>query len=119
MGTIMSMKGSTLLIGITDVEVLDHYLLRLTFSEGSVGDADVSYMQNYAGPYEGLDDPGYFKRVRVNPELRTIEWPNGLDPAPEKLYELAVPVHARQSLQRFILDVLVGHSTRTRAALRP
>jgi hypothetical protein len=35
---------------------------------------------------EPLKDPDYFRQVRVDPELRTIVWPNGLDPAPELLH---------------------------------
>lgn len=33
-----------------------------------------------------LRDPSYFRQVSIDPELRTIVWPNGLDPAPELLY---------------------------------
>jgi hypothetical protein len=29
-----------------------------------------------------LDDPTYFARVRVDPEARTVVWPNGFDLAP-------------------------------------
>jgi hypothetical protein len=40
-------------------------------------------------------DPNYFARVTVDPEAGTITWPDGLDLAPEPLYEEARrnPVH--------------------------
>lgn len=36
---------------------------------------------------EPLRDPDYFRQVTVDPESRTITWPNGLDPAPELLHD--------------------------------
>jgi hypothetical protein len=33
-----------------------------------------------------LADPSYFALVRVDPELHTVAWPNGLDLAPEVLH---------------------------------
>ena len=33
--------------------------------------------------FEPLQDPDYFKRVRVDPDVHTIVWPNGADFAPE------------------------------------
>jgi len=41
------------------------------------------------GVFEPLRDPIYFAQVRVDPEAGTIVWPNGLDMAPEPLYEEA------------------------------
>ena len=35
---------------------------------------------------ERLHDPGYFRRVRVDDELRTIVWPNGFDLDPDVLH---------------------------------
>jgi Protein of unknown function (DUF2442) len=79
------------LIEVTDVRVLGHYHLRLTFSDGRVGDVDVSDIRNKGNLFEDLRDPDYFARVRVDPEVGTIAWPNGLDLAPERLYREAAP----------------------------
>ena len=38
--------------------------------------------------YLELRDPAYFARVRVNPDLRTICWPNDADWYPLVLYSL-------------------------------
>jgi hypothetical protein len=79
------------LIEVTDVKVLGHYHLRLTFSDGRVGDVDVSDISNKGNLFEDLHDPDHFAQVRVDPEVGTIAWPNGLDLAPERLYREAVP----------------------------
>jgi hypothetical protein len=41
------------------------------------------------GVLEPLSDPAFFAQVRVDPEAATIVWPNGIDMAPEPLYEEA------------------------------
>ena len=80
------------LIEVTDVTVLGHYRLRLTFSDGYVGDVDVSDIRDKGNLFADLHNPKYFAQVRVDPEVGTIAWPNGLDLAPERLYrEATVP----------------------------
>lgn len=76
------------LIHVTAVEVVGDYRLRLTFEDGTVGNIDFS-SRDWRGVFEPLRDPAYFARVRVDPELGTIVWPNGTDMAPEPLYEAA------------------------------
>lgn len=39
--------------------------------------------------FEPLRDPGYFRQVRVHPELFVICWPNGADIDSDVLYSLA------------------------------
>ena len=63
---------------------LDGYVLRIEFSDGVVGEVDCSFLLA-SGLGAELRDPAYFRQVRVDPELRTVVWPNGLDPAPELL----------------------------------
>jgi hypothetical protein len=74
---------------VTDVQVLGHYRLRLTFSDGLVGDVDLSHLRSRSGVFEALRDPEYFAQVRVDPEIGTITWASGADLAPEVLYERA------------------------------
>jgi hypothetical protein len=82
------------LVDITGVEVVGEYRLRLTFEDGTVGDVDFVGL-DWRGVFEPLRDPKYFARVTVDPEAGTITWPDGLDLAPEPLYEEARrnPVH--------------------------
>jgi hypothetical protein len=64
------------------------YRLRLTFSDGYVGEVEVD-PSGRGRMFEPLRDLGYFRRVRVNRGAGTIVWPNGLDMAPEGLYRRA------------------------------
>jgi hypothetical protein len=79
----------TSLYDVCGVEVLGHYRLRLTFSDGLVGDVDLSHLSTWEGVFTSLRDPTFFAQVRVDPETGTITWPNGVDLAPEVLYERA------------------------------
>ncbi len=72
-------------IPVTHVRYVSGYTLWLQFADGAQGQVDLS--GELWGPmFEPLRDPEVFKAVHVNPELRTIAWPNGADLAPEFLY---------------------------------
>jgi hypothetical protein len=75
------------LVPVTAVEVIGEYKLRLTFKDGTVG--DVSFTdREWNGVFEPLRDPERFAQVSI--EFGTLVWPNdGLDMAPETLYERA------------------------------
>jgi len=76
------------LVDITCVQVIRDHCLRLTFEDGTVGDAGFGERE-WRGVFEPLRDPAFFARVAVDPESGTIVWPNGVDMAPEPLYETA------------------------------
>ncbi|MGH3000003.1 MAG: DUF2442 domain-containing protein [Gaiellaceae bacterium] len=76
------------LVDITEVEIIGPYRLRLSFVDGTVGDVDFT-ARKWRGVFEPLKDPSYFARVEVDPEAGTITWPDGLDMAPEPLYDEA------------------------------
>jgi len=60
------------------------YLIWLRFSDGLEGEVDLS--GDLEGPmFEPLRDPTVFGRVRLDPTLHTLVWPNGADLAPEFL----------------------------------
>ena len=73
---------------VTGVAVVGDHVLRILFSDGTVGDVDLS-AERWTGVLEPLNDPAYFAQVAVDAEAGTIAWPNGLDLAPEPLYEQA------------------------------
>jgi hypothetical protein len=83
---------------VTAVEMAGPFRLRLTFDDGTIGDVDFTDHE-WPGVLAPLGDPAYFSRVRVDPDARTIAWPNGVDLAPEPLYEQARrnPVRPRHS----------------------
>jgi hypothetical protein len=74
---------------VTAVRYLHGYWLELTFSNGVAGSIDLS-KELYGRLFEPLKDVNEFRKVRVEPDLSTIVWPNGADIAPEYLYELVL-----------------------------
>jgi len=73
---------------VAGVAVVGDHVLRLLFSDGTAGDVDFS-AERWTGVLEPLNDPAFFARVIVDPEAGTLAWPNGIDLAPEPLYEQA------------------------------
>ena len=71
---------------ITQVVPLSGRRLQLSFEDGTAGDFDVSSHIPFAGIFEALSDDDEFRRVRVNRDTGTIEWPNGADLDPVVLY---------------------------------
>ena len=71
------------LLRIREVVALDNFLLRLTLTDGSVVERDVSRLLE--GPvFEPVrNDPVCFRQVRV--EAGTVVWPNGADLCPDVL----------------------------------
>lgn len=75
------------MISITDVEPLEGYWLRLSFSDGSVKDVDLGELLSRGGVFAAIrDDRELFEQVRVKSDSRTIEWPGELDLDPDVLY---------------------------------
>jgi hypothetical protein len=71
---------------ITDVEVLRHGTLRITFADGLAGEVEV--LSRMHGPvFERARTTVGFVDVRVDTELGTVCWPGGADLAPDTLYE--------------------------------
>lgn len=73
---------------VVGVAVVGDRALRLLFSDGTVGDVDFS-AQRWTGVLSPLNDSAYFAEVTVDPEAGTLVWPDGIDLAPEPLYEQA------------------------------
>jgi hypothetical protein len=87
------------MLQVTAVEPLEDHRLRVSFNDGVTGEIDCAFLL-HGTLGESLRDPDYFRQVQIDREARTIVWPNGLDPAPELLHELAAapvrtPAHAR------------------------
>lgn len=68
--------------------VVGDHVLRLLFSDGTVGDVDFS-PEHWTGVLEPLNNSAYFAQAAVDPEAGTVVWPGGIDLAPEPLYEQA------------------------------
>jgi hypothetical protein len=73
---------------IIQVRPLNDFHLHVRFEDGVEGVIDVANLISFHGVFESLKDPAEFARVRVNPELGSIEWPGGADLDPDVLYDL-------------------------------
>ena len=72
------------MLNVLQVNARDGFGLWLRFNDGTAGKVDLH--EHLIGPvFEPLRDPVVFAAVRVDPEIRTIAWPNGADFAPEFL----------------------------------
>jgi hypothetical protein len=71
---------------ITDVTVVDHGVLRITFADGLSGEVDV--LDRMRGPvFDRPRTPDGFAEAVLDRESGTVTWPGGADLAPDTLYE--------------------------------
>jgi len=70
---------------------LDGHRLHIRFEDGVEGVVDVESLVRFRGIFAPLENPEYFARVRVDPELGSVSWPNGADLDPDILYGRLVP----------------------------
>ena len=73
---------------VVGAAVIGDHVLRLLFSDGTVGDLDFS-SERWTGVLEPLNDSAHFAQVEVDRGAGTVGWPGGIDLAPEPLYEQA------------------------------
>jgi hypothetical protein len=75
---------------VKDVQHVRNYILRLTFLNGEIAELDLGpSIRNRGGVFTPLEDVEYFAQVMVDPEARTLVWPNGVDLDPDVLYSEA------------------------------
>lgn len=74
------------LYDVTDFQVQDLYVLRVSFDDGSTQLVDLEPVL-YGEVYGPLRDPDFFRQVRLDPEVKTLVWPNGADFDPYVLHE--------------------------------
>ena len=72
---------------VTAVRYLGGYRLSVTFTDGF--ECEVDLRQRLDGEiFEPLRDESRFAEAFVDPETRTVSWPNGADLAPEFLRDV-------------------------------
>ncbi len=83
-----------MLVNIVRVKYLDGYKLELEFENGVVKVVNFEEdLKKYSGPVvTPLKDIEYFKRVRLNKEIGTIEWDSGFDCCSSYLYETGAEI---------------------------
>lgn len=75
------------LIAVVEARHVRDRLLWLRFSDGLSGEVDLAGRLRRR-VFEPLADVAFFARVRIDPEIQTVAWPNSADLAPELLHEL-------------------------------
>jgi len=80
---------------VTSVELIGKYELRVGFDDGSSRAINLEPVLE-GEIYGPLRDPEVFAQVAVDPEVRTLVWPNGADFDPAILHDW--PQH-RQAMQ--------------------
>ena len=74
---------------ISSVSHLGEYRLRVGFVDGTFRTIDLGpKLASSVGPiFEPLRDVAFFAQVSVDPEIRTVVWPDGADIAPDVIHE--------------------------------
>ena len=76
-----------MIIHITEVKIAGPHSLELTFDNGVR--KRVNLRRELYGPvFEPLRDPAYFAQAYLDPDSRTVTWPNHADFAPDFLFQL-------------------------------
>ncbi len=71
---------------VRSVEIVGPYALRVEFDDDS--SRTIDFEPVLAGEIYGpLQDESLFRRVRIDPEVHTLVWPNGADFDPATLHD--------------------------------
>jgi len=71
---------------VVDFEIVAPYTLRLHFDDGT--EQRIDFKAVLAGElFAPLSDVELFNRVRIDPEVHTLVWPNGADFDPATLHD--------------------------------
>ena len=70
---------------VTSIEYRRDYVYHVVFDDNTQAEVDFSEYLHRGPVFEPLADSTFFRQARI--EGGTIAWPNGLDIAPETLYE--------------------------------
>lgn len=93
------------IIHVKNVEPLDGYAIRVTFSDDAIKEIDLGDILAHArGVFAALRDPRVFSEVRVNDLTGTVEWPGEVDFDPEVLYGLFEPTSGRPLRRRTVRE---------------
>lgn len=77
---------------VEEIKKVDQLNLFLLFDDGTVRKVPLeekikSWGQTDGSVYKQLLNPSYFSEVKLNEELKTIYWDNGVDFCPDMLYQ--------------------------------
>lgn len=70
---------------VTTIEYKGNYIYHIVFDDGTGGDVDFFRYLGKGPVFEPLRELEYFRKATI--DGGTISWPNGVDIAPESLYD--------------------------------
>lgn len=95
------------IVSVTEVEPLEGFSVRVTFSDGAVKEIDLSDLFATGSAFASIrESREVFERVRVNPESRTVEWPGEVDLDPDVLYGRFEPASGARLERRTVREPL-------------
>ena len=80
------MKSNYRIPHVEAVQVPRPHVVRLTFDDGLVRELEFVPGGHEGTVFAPFDDPGFFAQVTIDPESRTVVWPNGVDLDPAVLH---------------------------------
>jgi hypothetical protein len=83
---------------VKNVSTIKNFHLLLEFENDEFRVMDCRPYLKDEGLMAELCEPEYFRQVKVDPDLRTIVWPNGMDFCPDVLYEESIPINMPKSI---------------------
>jgi hypothetical protein len=77
---------------VRKINAIDGFKINLEFNNGQSKNIDlyaklVSWSESPNSKFKDLLNPSYFKTVKIDEDLATIYWENGIDFCPDSLYE--------------------------------
>ncbi len=84
---------------IVDFNIIKPFTLRIKFDDETERVINLRSVLEGA-LYEPLQNESLFSQVKINPELHTLEWPNGADFDPETLYNWPQYAEEMQNMAR-------------------
>lgn len=83
---------------VKSVPPLKNFHLLLEFEDENFKVFDLRPFLTDMGLMKDLKNEMYFIQVQVDPDLRTIVWPNGMDFCPDVLFEKCVSIDMPESI---------------------
>ena len=75
---------------IIEAEYMRDYIVKLKFDDGCAKIVDLEPYAQSGGVFSKFPDKEFFKKFFI--DLNTMCWPNGADIAPERLFEIGIPI---------------------------